>query len=94
MELATWLPEIPVIYFPWGLESAAIRFKNSLQENAKMHVISEDVIEACHNGIVPWSKSSEIKPILVRGKDDYIKTQERWETLKEFFLKENILHFF
>ena len=90
LELATWLPKIPVIYFPWGLESAAIRFKNSLQENAKMHVISEDVIEACHNGIVPWSKSSEIKPILVRGKDDYIKTQERWETLKEFFLKEDI----
>ena len=90
LKLANWLPKIPVIYYPWGLESAAIRFKNSLQENAKMHVISEDVIEACHNGIVSWSKSTEIKPILVRGKNDYIKTQERWEILKEFFIKEDI----
>lgn len=90
MELAEWLPELPVIYYPWGLESAAIRFKNSLQENAKMHVISEDVIESCHNGIVSWKKSSQIKPILVRGREDYFKTKERWEILKEFFEKEEI----
>ena len=90
LKLATWLPEIPVIYYPWGLESAAIRFKNSLQENSKVHVIAEDVIEACHNGIVSWKKSNNIKPILVRGKEDYIKTQERWEILKEFFNNEDV----
>ena len=90
LKLAMWLPELPVIYYPWGLESAAIRFKNSLQENSKMHVISEDVIEACHNGIVSWKKSPNIKPILVRGKEDYVKTKERWEILKEFFNNENI----
>jgi len=90
LNLANWLPEIPVIYYPWGLESAAIRFKNSLQENAKMHVIAEDVIEVCHNGIVSWSKSSSMKPILVRGMDDYMKTQERWDILKEFFKNEEI----
>jgi glucose/mannose-6-phosphate isomerase len=90
LKLATWLPKIPVIYYPAGLESAAIRFKNSLQENSKIHVISEDVIEACHNGIVAWKQGDEFKPILIRGKEDYIKTQERWETLKEFFEKENI----
>ena len=85
LDLAGWLPEIPVIYYPWGLESAAIRFKNSLQENAKMHVIAEDVIEACHNGIVSWSGSPKMRPVLVRGIDDYVKTRERWEILKEFF---------
>ena len=90
IELAEWLPELPVLYYPWGLESAAIRFKNSLQENSKIHVISEDVIEACHNGIVSWKKSSKIKPILIRGKEDYFKTKERWEILKEFFDKEEI----
>ena len=31
-----------------------------------------------------------MKPILIRGKEDYIKTQERWEILKEFFNNENI----
>ena len=33
--LANWISEIPVIYYPWGLEAAAIRFKNSLQEKCK-----------------------------------------------------------
>lgn len=88
--LANWITEMPVIYYPWGLQAAAIRFKNSLQENAKMHAIAEDVIEACHNGVVAWEKQSNFKPILLRGQDDYIKTKERWEILKEFFEKKQI----
>jgi len=88
--LANWVSDIPVIYYPWGLQAAAIRLKNSLQENAKIHAIAEDVIEACHNGIVSWTKPSEVKPILVQGDDDYIKTKERWKILKEFFNEKNI----
>jgi Predicted phosphosugar isomerases len=57
LELAEWIKDIPLIYYPWGLESAAIRFKNSLQENSKLHVITEDVVEACHNGVVAWEKN-------------------------------------
>ena len=90
INLAESISDVPLIYYPWGLQATAIRFKNSLQENTKIHAISEDVIEACHNGIVSWSKFSEIKPILVRGKDDYIKTIERWEILKDYFEKEEI----
>ena len=41
LDLANWIVGIPVIYYPQGLETVAIRFKNSLQENAKMHVINE-----------------------------------------------------
>ena len=52
LNLANFISEIPLIYYPYGLESAAIRFKSSLQENAKTHVIIEDIVEACHNGIV------------------------------------------
>lgn len=83
--LATRITGIPLIYYPWGLQSAAIRFKNSLQENAKTHVITEDVLEACHNGIVAWEKKSRVQPILLQGTDDHIKTKERWEILKNFF---------
>ena len=90
INLAKAISDIPMIYYPWGLQAAAIRFKNSLQENTKIHAISEDVIEACHNGIVSWSKFSDIKPIFIRGKDDYIKTDERWEILKDYFEKEGI----
>jgi len=85
LELANWLDGIPVIYYPWGLQAAAVRFKNSLQENAKMHVVIEDVIEACHNGMVAWEKKSDARPIFIRGQDDYIKTKERWEVIGEYF---------
>ena len=76
LELAEWLAGIPMIYYPCGLKVAAIRFKNSLQENAKIHVMARDVIEACHNGIVSWKKQSNVKPVLIQ--DDYVKTKERW----------------
>jgi glucose/mannose-6-phosphate isomerase len=85
LKLAGEISKIPLIYYPWGLQGAAIRFKNSLQENAKMHVIVEDVVEASHNGIVAWEKKSDIFPILLQGHDDYIKTKERWNVLKIYF---------
>jgi len=85
LNLAEWIKHIPIIYYPYGLQSAAIRFKNSLQENAKQHVISEDIIEACHNGIVSWERTSSIQPILIEGADDNIKTLERWKIIKQFF---------
>ena len=90
LELAKWIDNIPIIYYPAGLRSAAIRFKNSLQENAKTHVITEDIIEACHNGIVAWEKPSNLKPLLIEGMDDYVKTRERWSILKEFLQSKNI----
>jgi len=61
-----------------------------MQENAKTHAISEDVIEACHNGIVAWEKFSGIKPILIEGEDDFKKTKERWMVIKKFFNAEKI----
>ena len=92
LELARWLEPTPVIYYPYGLKAAAIRFKNSLQENSKMHVINEDLIEACHNGIVAWEQSSTSKPIFIRGKDDHPQTKRRWNILKEYFNDKNISH--
>ncbi|MCH7524197.1 MAG: hypothetical protein IIC74_04100, partial [Bacteroidetes bacterium] len=76
LKLANWITGIPIIYHPFGLQSVAIRFKNSLQENAKTHVMAEDIIEACHNGIVSWEKSSYVHPILLEGVDDHTKTKE------------------
>ena len=90
LNLAKWITGTPVLYYPWGLQSAAIRFKNSLQENSKLHAITEDVIEACHNGIVSWERNSNMQPILIQGHDDYFKTIERWKILKEFFNSKQI----
>ena len=90
INLAKWISGIPTIYYPHGLQSAATRFKSSLQENAKTHVITEDVIETCHNGIVSWERPSNVQPILLQGDDDYIKTKERFKIIKEFFTENNI----
>ena len=90
LSLANWIKNIPIIYYPWGLQAAAIRFKNSLQENAKIHTISEDMIEACHNGVVAWENKTSVQPILIQGHDDYIKTKERWKIFKEFLQSKQI----
>ena len=90
LNIANWIKNTPVIYYPWGLESVAIRFKNSLQENSKMHVMLDDIIESCHNGIVSWENDSTLQPILIEGEDDYIKTKERWLIIKEIFQEKNI----
>jgi glucose/mannose-6-phosphate isomerase len=85
ISLAKWIVNTPLIYYPWGLESVAIRFKNSLQENSKTHVIIEDVVESCHNGIVAWEKKSNVQPLMIKGTDDHIKTKERWNILSKYF---------
>lgn len=90
LDLARWIKGIPLIYYPFGLQAAAIRFKNSIQENTKIHAMIEDVIEACHNGIVAWERPDRVNPILLEGTDDYIKTKERWKILKEYFNKNKI----
>jgi len=92
INLAAWMSGIPLIYYPHGLQSPATRFKSSLQENSKTHAIIEDVIEACHNGIVSWEKPSVVQPILLQGQEDYIKTKERFNIIKEFF-RENSIEF-
>lgn len=85
LKLAEWISGIPDIYYPFGLQAAAVRFKSSLQENAKRHAMMEDVIEAGHNDIVAWEKKDKVQPILLEGADDYIKTKQRWKILKKYF---------
>ena len=85
LELSKFLKDLVCIYYPAGLQASAIRYKNSLQENSKIHAMVEDVIESCHNGIVSWEKKSEVSPVLIQGKDDFFKTSERWDIVKEFF---------
>tara|TARA_B100000029_G_scaffold334432_1_gene326539 strand:+ start:329 stop:1336 length:1008 start_codon:yes stop_codon:yes gene_type:complete len=90
LELAEFVRDIICIYYPGGFQSAAIRYKNCLQENAKIHAMTEDIIESSHNGIVAWEKKSNVKPVLIRGVDDHIKTIERGNILKKFFDMNNI----
>ena len=90
LNLARQMNGIPLIYYPWGLQAAAIRFKNSIQENMKNHAMTEDIIEASHNGIVSWEGKSDIIPVIIRGQDDHSRTKQRWRVLKEFFAHKGI----
>ena len=90
LKLAKWISGIPLMYYPSGLQAAAVRYKNSMQENAKMHTIIENIVEASHNGVVAWEKPTEVQPILLQGVDDYIRTKDRWKILKEFFNEKDI----
>jgi len=90
LNLAKWISDIPLMYYPLGLQAAAVRFKNSMQENAKTHTIIENIVEASHNGVVAWEKSTKVQPILLQGIDDYVKTKERWKIIKEFFNENGI----
>jgi len=90
LKLAKFTDETVFIFYPAGLQASAIRYKNSLQENAKIHAMVEDVIESSHNGIVSWEKKSNVKPVFIQGKDDHLKTIERFTILKEFFDLKNI----
>ncbi len=90
IKLAEWISDIPIIYYPYGLKAAAIRFKNSLQENSKHHAMTEDIVEMCHNGIVSWERQQNVQPILIEGKNDYIKTKLLQKIIKDYFLKNNI----
>jgi len=85
LELANWITGIPLIYYPNGLRASALRFKNCFHENAKIHALAEEVLEATHNHIVAWENSSTVKPILLQGVDDHPKTKERWKILKNYF---------
>ena len=52
LNLAEWISNVPLMYYPSGLQSAAVRFKNSMQENAKTHTIIENVVEDLIMGLL------------------------------------------
>lgn len=90
MNIANSIDAIPIIYYPHGLLCVATRFKNSLHENAKVHAMIEDVIEACHNNVVAWERTAGVMPVIIRGFGDHEKTMQRWDILKEFFVSKDI----
>jgi len=74
------------------LLSVATRFKNSLNENAKVHCLRESILEASHNEIVPFTYPYEgLAPrvVLLEWARDNAITKERFRKVKSFFSKIN-----
>jgi glucose/mannose-6-phosphate isomerase len=83
----------PFCYSSPSLISAATRFKNSLNENTKMHCIRESILEASHNEIVPFTfnhNSQTPKVIHLRWSQDPRVVSERFDRVHTLF--EKVVH--
>jgi glucose/mannose-6-phosphate isomerase len=72
--------KLPVIYGIAGMESVAIRFRQQLNENAKMLCWHNVFPELNHNELQGWSEdNSNIAVIILRNHNDAPRTSKRIE---------------
>jgi glucose/mannose-6-phosphate isomerase len=66
------------------LAAVGTRFKNSLNENAKMHCLKDSVLEASHNEIVPFTFDNGIdaRILLLEWNQDPALVKERFEKIR------------
>ena len=72
------------------LMSVGTRFKNSLNENAKVHCVKESVLEASHNEIVPftfYNNSFAAKVLLLEWVGDQTIVKERFKKVHHFLTR-------
>lgn len=82
-QLAAWLHHhIPVVYASTYHRSAALRFKGSLNENAKVHALIEILPELCHNDIVALGEGGW-RLLLLRHPKEPPEVYERFEAIKD-----------
>jgi len=78
---------VPVIYSCNPYRSAALRFKDQVNENCKLPARFDVFPELNHNEIIGWEASNEITRryslILLRGVEELPEVRERIDVLKE-----------
>ncbi|MBL4593203.1 MAG: bifunctional phosphoglucose/phosphomannose isomerase [Flavobacteriales bacterium] len=80
--------KIPVIYSDANYEGVAIRFRQQINENAKMLCWHHVIPEMNHNELVGWTtKNEDLAVVIFRNDDDYFRTQKRMEVNKTVFEK-------
>jgi len=76
--------KIPIIYAPDGYASAALRWRQQINENSKMLCWHHVLPEMNHNELVGWrTKSEQWMPIFLDAADVYIRTKYRIEINKK-----------
>jgi len=76
-----------VVYASPGSLSAAVHFKNSMNENAKVPVIVEAFPELFHNGIESWRAPGNRAVVLLRGPREGSETRGRTVIMKRMLKK-------
>ena len=75
--------KIPIIYADASYEGVAIRFRQQINENAKMLCWHHVIPEMNHNELVGWrSESSDKAVIFLKNKTDYERNKKRMEFTK------------
>jgi glucose/mannose-6-phosphate isomerase len=84
---------IPVIFADDLLFAAAIRFKDSLNENPKIHAFSDSLPEIAHNEIEAWNNDWDdvLKPVLLRRPGEHETVSERFKAFEELFTARGII---
>ncbi|MBM3897253.1 MAG: SIS domain-containing protein [Thaumarchaeota archaeon] len=78
---------IPAIFATDLLSAAAVRFKDCLNENSKIHAFSDSLPEIAHNEIEAWNNDWDdvLKPILLRQPVENENVRERFKAFEELF---------
>jgi len=71
-----------VVYASPGAVSAAVHFKNSMNENAKVPALVETYPELLHNGIETWKASRNRAVVLLRGPREGVELQSKVAGMK------------
>ncbi len=80
--------KLPVIYTGAGKEGLAIRFRQQLNENAKMLAWHGVIPEMNHNELVGWSEEHNNMAVLFFRDDvEYVRTAKRIDITKEVVSK-------
>lgn len=76
--------KIPVVYSDAKFEGVSIRFRQQINENAKMLCWHHVVPEMNHNELVGWrDRNDNIAVVFLRNNQDFDRNQERMEFTKE-----------
>lgn len=80
--------KIPVIYAESSYEGVAVRFRQQINENAKMLCWHHVIPEMNHNELVGWAnKNEDLAVVIFRNEDDYYRNKKRIEVNKTVFEK-------
>lgn len=74
----------PIIYGESSLDGVCVRFRQQINENAKMLCWHHVIPEMNHNELVGWrTKNRDLAVVIFRSKSDFYRNQERIEYSKE-----------
>jgi glucose/mannose-6-phosphate isomerase len=84
----TLIAKTPVIFGSQTTWGAAVRFKDALNENAKLHAVADQIPELFHNEVEAWEyPSADFVPIFLRHSLEGTSDRRRANTLVHLLSK-------